>query len=129
MPTTSWQIYQTLFISSVASIDQHPDLVVWSDTQQIVILVELTVHFETNFIDATQRKRNKYQDPCIANGYATHLVTLEVGSRGLINISGFKQPLGHFAVPKEQVLNLLRAVSRETILQTHKIWTAHNKVT
>ena len=47
------------FPSSIASTDLRPDLVVWSITQRIVILAELTVCFETNFVNASQRKTNK----------------------------------------------------------------------
>ena len=89
------------------------------------MLAELTVCFETNFVDASQRKRDKYQDlleTSTANGYTTTLITLEVGSRG------FEQLLRHFPYSKGGKLNLLRAVSREAILQTHKIWTARNNI-
>ena len=71
------------FPSSVASTDMHPDLVMWSNAKQVVILVELTVCFETIFVDASLSKAEKYQDlleACTANGYSTSLVTLEVGS-------------------------------------------------
>ena len=71
------------FPSSVSSTDMRPDLVMWSNAKQVVILVELTVCFETNFIDASLRKAENYQDlleACTANGYSTSLVTLEVGS-------------------------------------------------
>ena len=119
------------FPSSVASTDLRPDLVVWSDTQRVTVLAELTVCFEMNFVDASQRKTNKYQDlldTCTANGYNTKLVTLEVGSRGFINISGFQQLFKLFALSKREQLNLFRAVGREAILQSHRIWTARNKV-
>ena len=119
------------FPSSVASTDLRPDLVVWSDTQRAMVLAELTICFETNFVDASQRKTAKYQDlleTCTANGYTTNLVTVEVGSRGFINMSGFQRLFRHFALSKQEKLNLLRAVSREAILQSHMIWTARNKV-
>ena len=51
-----------MFPTNAASTDLRPDLVVWSDPQRILVLVELTVCFETNFVDASQRKQNKYQD-------------------------------------------------------------------
>ena len=72
----------------------HPDQVMWSNTKQVVILVELTVCFETNFVDASARKVEKYQDlleACTASGYSTSIVTLEVGSRGFLNIHGFQK--------------------------------------
>ena len=75
------------FPSSIATTDLRPDLVVWSDTQRVVMLAELTICFETNF----QRKSAKYHDlleSCTANNYNSTLVTLEVGSRGVVNMEG-----------------------------------------
>ena len=46
-----------VFPTNTTSTDLHPDLLVWSDTQRILVLVELTVCFETNFVDASQRKK------------------------------------------------------------------------
>ena len=53
------------------------------------MLAELTVCFEANFEDASQRKIGKFQDlleMCKANGYTTHLFTLKVGSSGFVNL-------------------------------------------
>ena len=36
------------FPSAAASTDLRPDLVMWSDSQQVMVLAELTVCFETN---------------------------------------------------------------------------------
>ena len=63
------------FPSSTASTDLRPDLVLWSDTRRVVILAELTVCFETNFVDACQRKTVKYQDlveACKSTGFSTN---------------------------------------------------------
>ena len=93
------------------------------------MLAELTICFETNFVDAHQRKSAKYHDlleVCSANGYSTSLVTLEVGSRGFINIRGFDQLFQFFSLFREDKLNLLRAVAREAILQSHRIWAVRN---
>ena len=82
-------------------------------------------------MDASQRKTNKYQDlleTCTANGYTTSLVTLEVGSRGFVNVTGFEQLLKIFPISKGGKLKLLRAICREAILQSHQIWTTRNKV-
>ena len=82
------------FTSSIASTDLCPDLVVWSSTKRVVIPVELTVSFETNFIDPSQWKTNKYQDlveTCRSNGFSTALITLEVGSGGFLNLSSFQE--------------------------------------
>ena len=56
-------------------------------------MVELTVCFETSFNEAAERKTIKYEDikqRAESAGYNVVLLTLEVGSRGIINIEGFK---------------------------------------
>ena len=116
------------FPPMIASTDLRPDIVVWSDKQCTVVLAELTICYETNFVNAQQRKSAKYHDlleSCSAN-YSTTLITLEVGSRGFINISGFKVLLNHFLHKKRDTLGLLKEISREAITQSHKIWTVRN---
>ena len=68
-----------------------------------MVLVELTACFETNFVDAAKRKKDKYHDlmeACTASGYSTTLITLEVGSRGFLNTSGFNKLLSHFSLSR-----------------------------
>ena len=53
-------------------------------------LIELTVCFETSFNDARERKMVRYEElhqQAPKKGYCTTLITLEVGSRGIINNS------------------------------------------
>lgn len=50
------------FPSAIASTDLRVDLVLWSEALKKVTLVELTVCYETNFVDAKQRKTQKYLD-------------------------------------------------------------------
>ena len=109
----------------------HPDLVMWSNAKQVVILVELTVCFETNFVDASVRKVEKYQDlleACTASGYSTSIVTLEVGSRGFLNIHGFQKLFEHSSLSKEEKISLLKSITKEAILGSQRIWTARNRV-
>jgi len=57
------------------------------------MLAELTISYETNFEAAADRKEEKYQDLVTGacnTGYETELITLEVGSRGVINPAGFQ---------------------------------------
>ncbi len=82
-----------IFPTAIASTDQHPDIVIWSQHQNSATLVELTVCYETNFIQAHQRKTNKYQDSRSMggdNGYEMEIITLEDGSRGFLNLDGFQ---------------------------------------
>ena len=40
----------------------RPDVVVWDDARKKLLLIELTVCFETMFEDAAQRKQAKYEE-------------------------------------------------------------------
>lgn len=67
---------------------QKPDLVLLNNDTKHIVLVELTVCFESGILKAEERKKDRYaslicdlQD----TGYSAKLYTLEVGSRGLID--------------------------------------------
>ena len=107
------------FPASVVPTDLRPDLVAWSDWQRVVVPVELTICFETNFVDAGLRKTNKYEDlleACRANGYTTGLVTLEVGSRGSSSTSRGFSDFECFSLSKAEKKYFIRLVRREAIL-------------
>ena len=56
--------------------------------------MELTIPFETSFDGAVQGKETKYEDIITStrrNGYQASLITIEVGSRGVLNPCGFKK--------------------------------------
>ena len=77
----------------IVSMDLHPDIVWWDDYQTSLVLMELTISYETKFDDAAERKEVKYEELITgaqASGYDAELIMLEVGSRGVINPAGFK---------------------------------------
>ena len=70
------------------------DIVWWNDHQKTVTLVELTVCFETSYEAASTRKEDWYHDlndEMWKAGYTSTLITIEVRSRGLPNMSGFQK--------------------------------------
>ena len=77
----------------IVPTDLRPDIVWWDDQQKSLMLAELTISYVTNFEVAAERKEEKYEElvtvACNA-GYETGLITLEVGSRGVINPAGFQ---------------------------------------
>ena len=81
------------FPMRIVPTDLRPDIVWWDDQQKPLVLAELTISYETNFEAAAERKEEKYEElvtgACNA-GYDTELITLEVGSRGVINPAGFQ---------------------------------------
>ena len=55
-------------------------------------MVDLTVCFKSNFVEAAEKKSPKYMDLVEqghTNGYKTSLLTLQVGSRGVPDLPGF----------------------------------------
>ena len=65
----------------------------WDEAHKKVSLVELTVCFDTNFLQAAQRKEGKYihlVEQGKAKGYKVDLMTLQVGSLGFIDIPSFE---------------------------------------
>ena len=120
------------FPTAIALTDLRPDLVLWSDTLKEVTLVELTVCYETNFADAVRRKTEKYQDlveACEENGYTTQLLTLEVGSRGFLNMDGFLRLFSIINISKQEKLSFIKSIGREAIISSHKIWVTRNSIT
>ena len=76
------------FPQQVVCTDSRPDIVVW-DRLAITIM---TVPFELCVDSAVARKTERYSEllgTCRDAGYKTNLLTLEVGSRGFINIHNF----------------------------------------
>ena len=74
--------------------DLRPDIVWWDDSLKKIVLVELTVCFESSFQHAAQRKTTKYEDVVVrvrSSGYMSQIITLEVGSRGIIGGCGFNR--------------------------------------
>ena len=64
----------------------------WDDSKKKLCLIELTVCFETSFNDARERKMVRYEElhqQAQKEGYRTTLITLEVGSMGIIQNRGF----------------------------------------
>ena len=80
--------FTTIQLPSTKASDLISDIIFWSEALS-VILIELTVCFDTLYTAAKDRKHAKYMyAKLVASGrlagYCCNLVTLEVGSRGYI---------------------------------------------
>jgi len=78
------------FPTHIVPTDLRPDIVWWNDQQKSLVLAELTISYETNFEAAAERKEEKYEELVTGacnTGYETDRITLEVGSRGVINLA------------------------------------------
>ena len=92
-------------------------------------LVELTVPFEDNFADAQGRKRDRYTDLlrlCTSNGYRAQLITIQIGSRGVLDLSSLSR-LKQMCKPTVRVWNsFLVSLAKSAISGSFAIWCSQN---
>ena len=81
---------QLQFPREIVETSLRPDLVMWSEVCKTVLLVELTVPWESGVEAANERKRAKYADlvaDCREAGWRTIMWPVEVGCRGFVGSS------------------------------------------
>ena len=118
------------FPQHIVATDLRPDIVCWDEAQKRVWLMELTVCYEACFQAAADRKERKYLD--LANstesaGFTKQIITVEVGSRGLLNPTGFDKLATAFKIKDNDMRTLMTTFSRVAILGSHRIWCCRNR--
>ena len=117
------------FPTHIAATDLRPDIVWWNDNQKTIILVELTVCFETSYEAAIMRKEDQYHDLIAETrkaGYTSTLITVEMGSRGLPSMFGFQRLRDILKLRRPEFHKLLLNTSQQAILGSYKIWCSRN---
>ena len=118
------------FPASFACTDSRPDLVIWNKDQASIHLVELTVPFETTMKDAVTRKRARYSEllqECSRTARVAKLITIEVGSRGFLNLESFQDLYKVLETPPaKDCCKLEVEVVKTTLLHLHLIWCKRN---
>ena len=87
-------------------------------------MLELTVFFETFFEEAAQRKEIKYQDiveRARSAKYTPTLITLEVGSRGIIDMNGFSRLKDELKIARRDLTQSLVELTRIYLAIYHGI--------
>ena len=98
----------SIFPPEIAATRQRPDVVIFSQSLRVVILIELTVPLEDRIAAANTRKTDRYSAllaTCENNGWhATHF-PVEVGSRGWVahSLLACLQKLGFSASWRKKV--------------------------
>ena len=113
----------------IVSTDLRPDIVWWDFSHKSVCFVELTVCFETNYVDAAERKTTKYADlvrQARSNGYRATLITLQVGSRGVPHYESFVALARVLDMPKKVLISLITSATKAAIQGSFKIWCSRN---
>ena len=118
-----------IFPPTLATTDLHPDIVVLSEVKRHATIIELTVPFESKFKKAHNRRQTKYHEvleDIKGNSFDADLITIEVGSGGLICPDGFDQLKDTLLISRRQMEKLLVKVSVAAITGPFKIWTSRN---
>lgn len=79
-----------LVFPSIVQTNLRPDIVLWSEKGKKLIMIELTVPWETRCEEAYERKKAKYTEllnQCRQRGWHTWLFPIEVGVRGFCSQS------------------------------------------
>jgi len=92
--TTGWNLEvdlrKKLVLPGIVQTNLRPDIIRWSETGKKLIMIELTVPWETRCEEAYERKKAKYTElviECRERGYRTWLFPFEVGARGFCSQS------------------------------------------
>ena len=110
----------------IVTTDLRPDIVWWDDSLRRILLIELTICFETFFMHAAERKELKYEDVIArarSAGYRGRVITLQVGSRGIINQPGFLQLKQEFDIPSKVYAKFLVDICS---VESYNIWCQRN---
>ncbi|KAK0130886.1 hypothetical protein N1851_034431 [Merluccius polli] len=79
-----------IFPPEIITTNLRPDLVLWSTSQKLLFIVELTVPWEAAVGEAYERKRLKYSDKATEaeqRGWHAQVIPVEVGCRGFVATS------------------------------------------
>ena len=101
--------------------DLRPDIVYWSESQKAVVIIELTICYDTLYSSAHERKKVKYKE-----GYKANLVTIEIGSRGFISINTIKSLISLTPGQKQQTKGLLKVLIKTVITESFDIYKSRN---
>ena len=111
------------FPTHIVPTDLRLDIMWWDPGDRSMCLAELTVCFESNFMDAA-----KYMDlfqQVRDKGYKAQLLTLEVGSRGVPHFVGFETLAN--SMSSKGLSNLLTSTTRAAIAGSFSIWCSRNR--
>ena len=119
------------FPPHIARTDLRPDIVVWNDATRSVVLLELTVCHESNFVDAHQRKVNRYLDLEEEIGRSHFRVKtspIQVGCRGFVDLESFEniRKIATCNLGVKKWKQFLQEISLVTIKASYNIWTSRN---
>ena len=107
----------------------RPDIVVSSQTAKEILLIELTVPYESRIDDAHVYKTEKYSDlakELREDGFKTKVMAVEVGARGFVAASTYSL-LQQLSTSSRSRTRTLKALGEAAEKASSWIWTRRNK--
>ena len=89
-----------VFPPEIYSTDLRPDILIWSQSSRMILLIELTVPAEENILAAHIRKTARYEQLAflakLINSWDSKIITIEVGARGFVakSMNSFLRSIG-----------------------------------
>ena len=114
-----------IFPSALATTSLRPDIVLWCPNSKQMKMLELTVCFEENFSASSSLKKTKFKElvqQCQSSGWETSLLTLQVGSRSLVDNLSFNHLIKFIRADHHEVQQLFRDMCRLSIAKSFVIW-------
>lgn len=119
------------FPEEVTHTSLRPDIVIWSRSPKLVIMVELTVPWEERVEESHETKKGKYQDladTCRDRGWKTWVFPVEVGCRGFPSQSVWKM-LGAVGIKGGARKTAAHALGKAAERASSWLWLRRNEPT
>ena len=107
----------------------RPDIVLHSQTAKEIILIELTVPYESRIEAAHLFKTEKYADLAKSlreDGFKTKVFAIEVGARGFIGSSAYSL-MKQLSISGKSMKRTLKAMAEAAEKSSSWIWSRRNK--
>ena len=111
---------RALFPVHVPVTSLRPDIVLWSNAARVIILIELTVPWESHVAEARERKLTKYSElveECSTNGWKLFYMPVEAGCRGFIATSVWRMTklLGISSAARKEMVKAATSTSDRNV--------------
>ena len=113
----------------VKETGQRPDIVVWSESDPRIILIELTVPYESRMNEQHQYKLRKYEDlakELSQKGHPTKVLPVEVGARGFVSAS-VSQLLGQLGIKGNKRNSIIKRLAETAEKSSCWLWSKRNE--
>ena len=114
--------------TDIVITNQIPDLVLVNKTKKLITIVELTVCFESEIVNAATRKQNRYASLITdieQSDFTPSLYTIEIGSRGLVSMENqtrLKEIYSQLNVKQKDIVKMKNQLSKTALLGSYTIF-------